>query len=67
VVDLKRVDGIRGFEDIDGEEVAVDRLEHGERDVAESLGVAAPVDPRTRGDAEQTVTVRPEAGASTDR
>src|SRR6185436_2403004 len=39
VVDLERVDRVFRLEYVHGEEIAVDCLEHRERDVAEPLGV----------------------------
>ena len=67
VVDLERVDGVLGLQDVDGEDVAVDCLEHGERDLAEALRVPAPFDPRARGDAQHAVALTAAAGASRDR
>src|SRR6185312_229411 len=57
VVDLERVDSVFRLEYVHGEEIAVDCLEHRERDVAEPLGVPVPLDPRAGGDAQHAVAL----------
>jgi hypothetical protein len=48
VVYLECVFSVVCLEDVHREQVTVDRFEHGERHIAEAIGVAAPVDPGAR-------------------